>query len=80
MLGELALNPNSQQASYTGAEAEPCGFRERDSRGRAELEMFKGVSEPLPKLMSVLGGKSPSCCPATAPADALSPESGWSQQ
>lgn len=78
MLGGAASNPNAQQASYTGAEAEPCGFGKGDSRGTAELDMFMGVSEPLPKLMSVLDGESPSCCPATAPADALCPELGWS--
>lgn len=71
MLGGPALNPSAQQDSCTGAEAEPCEFGKGDSRGTAELEMFKGVSELLPKLVPVLDGRSPSCCPAPAPADAL---------
>lgn len=51
---------------WSRAEAESCDFGKGDSRGAAELETFRGMSEPLPKLELVLDGKNPSCCPASA--------------
>lgn len=46
------------------------------SRGTAELEVFKGMSEPLPKLMLVLDVKSSSCCPGHSPSRCSVPRIG----
>lgn len=61
---------------WSRAQAEPCGFGKGDSRGTAELEMFQGMSEPLPKPVLVLDSKSPSCCPGHSPSRCSVPRVG----
>lgn len=78
MLEGPALNPSSQQASYTGVgqRLSPVVLGRLHPRGTAEHEMFKGMSEPLPKLMLVLGGKNPSYSPGHSPSRCSVPRAG----